>query len=872
MAIKTCRPRRLTPTQAARATRRSLEVNPANAIEMVDGAPARRGGPRRLAVLVGNRWPTGGVRLSVQFLDTPPVALRKRILAHMNAWSERADVSFVETRGVGEVRIARLDDPPADAGYWSYLGTEILGIEDEAPTMNLEGFTLRTPEAEFRRVVRHETGHTLGFEHEHLRTDFVQRIDRRKAIAYYRRTQGWSADETIAQVLTPLAEASIFGSTESDPDSIMCYQVPGTITRDGRAIRGGSDFSPTDLAFAARVYPKPKSKPKPRRAAVSAHAPGPATTADDEPLHLVVMDAFVPQPGARAARESFARVFASWGGARVSGAMRLRAAPGEPPTRFGRIIRVHERIRNYTDRGRGALPAEGELVGFGSDLFETLIDGDVRRLYDEARARRAGRPLDLVFTSMIPWIAEKPWEFAHDPARGFLATSAVHFVRNVLTAVPADPVDLRTGALRILVACAQPVGFGALSAAQETAVVRRGFDALTDAGHAVVEVETRISPERLHQRLRDGAFDVVHFIGHGRFDEATQEGALLFEGEDGRAVALGGRALVELFCHRGLALVFLNACQSGSGGRADFNRGAAQSLVAHGLPALVANQYSVLDASATVFARQFYAALAQGIAVGPAAREARIAVGLGLRGEAIDWAVPVVYARDPGLVLCASPAAATPEVPRARRRSAAQDAARRIAVWDIDGAFPMLDDLLARLGAAQARFVFERVDLTLPLDAWESVRGGGDERPRLDPARLARRVAGAASASGAALLLGLTRHRLRDGSAHPELWWPAGRDPAVALAALDGYPRLPPAGPATRVALARRIVAALAGHFGDRSLHVGGAAACPLHADPRRRASLIEAPARFDARCRAPLKRDHPADLRALDAILSAFH
>ena len=39
---------------------------------------------------------------------------------------------------------------------------------------------MRMSEAEFRRVVRHEAGHTLGFEHEHMRAGLVKRIDRRR--------------------------------------------------------------------------------------------------------------------------------------------------------------------------------------------------------------------------------------------------------------------------------------------------------------------------------------------------------------------------------------------------------------------------------------------------------------------------------------------------------------------------------------------------------------------------------------------------------------------------------------------------------------------------------------------------------------------
>ena len=64
---------------------------------------------------------------------------------------------------------------------------------------------------------------------------------------------------------------------------------------------------------------------------------------------------------------------------------------------------------------------------------------------------------------MISWISEKPWEFAFDAGRdSFLATEETHFVRNVLTSVPADPIVRATGPLRILVAAAQPVGFGRL--------------------------------------------------------------------------------------------------------------------------------------------------------------------------------------------------------------------------------------------------------------------------------------------------------------------------------------------------------------------------------------------------------------------------
>ena len=224
----------------------------------------RRGGPRRLTVVSGRRWPASGIRLTVQFLDSPPTDLRARILRHLNAWSKTTNVQFVETRGTGRVRIARLDSPPDMAGYWSWVGTEILEIDLDQPTMNLEGFTMRETEAEFRRVVRHEAGHTLGFDHEHMRRELVSKIDRKKAFDYFDRTQGWTKSEVEEQVLTPLDVKSIMGTTEADPTSIMCYHIPREITKNGKAIVGGLDINANDFRFAGSIYPKRVSSPKKR--------------------------------------------------------------------------------------------------------------------------------------------------------------------------------------------------------------------------------------------------------------------------------------------------------------------------------------------------------------------------------------------------------------------------------------------------------------------------------------------------------------------------------------------------------------------------------------------------------------------------------
>lgn len=251
-----CTPKRLPKSLLIKAAQTAVKINPVNQPRIQNMAGLMRGfsaSPMRIAVMTSSYWGSKGVKLTVGFLDDAPADLRKRILEHMNAWAKDANVQFTPSNVDPQVRISRVGGQ--DGGYWSYVGTEILHIAAGQATMNLEDFTMQTEDSEFYRVVRHETGHTLGFPHEHMRRALVKKIDRKKAIAYFKRMDGWSAQETIEQVLTPLEESKLLG-TRADPKSIMCYQIPGEITKDGKPIVGGLDIDETDYEFAGRIYPK----------------------------------------------------------------------------------------------------------------------------------------------------------------------------------------------------------------------------------------------------------------------------------------------------------------------------------------------------------------------------------------------------------------------------------------------------------------------------------------------------------------------------------------------------------------------------------------------------------------------------------------
>jgi len=237
-----------------KAAKNARGINPVNAPAFRTLAAVAGGldvdTPLAIAVMTAKYWGPKRRRFTVSFMESTPTDLKNRIISHMNAWTKTGGLSFVATSGVGDVRISR-----GGGGYWSYLGTDIHLIPKNRQTMNLQGFTMSTPESEYKRVVRHETGHTLGFPHEHMRKALVARIDPAEAYKWFMATYGWDKATVDAQVLTSLNEASLM-STPPDQTSIMCYQLPGQITKDGKPIIGGKDINATDYGFCGKIYPK----------------------------------------------------------------------------------------------------------------------------------------------------------------------------------------------------------------------------------------------------------------------------------------------------------------------------------------------------------------------------------------------------------------------------------------------------------------------------------------------------------------------------------------------------------------------------------------------------------------------------------------
>lgn len=294
-------------------------------------------------------------------------------------------------------------------------------------------------------------------------------------------------------------------------------------------------------------------------------------------------------------------------------------------------------------------PEVAALKTFGAQLFEAVFAGELRACLrsslDAAAEQHAGLRIRLRLTD-TPELADIPWEYLYHPALNrFLALSAETPLVRYLE-LPTRVRQLAvTPPLRMLSMVSSPRGYPPLDVEREWTKLQTALGDLIERGLVVLD-RIPATLAALQQQLRHTDYHIFHFVGHGGFDERTQDGVLLFEEADRESDRVSAQDLGTLLHdHRTLRLVMLNACEGARGSRTDPFAGTAQSLVQQGIPAVIAMQFEVSDEAAIMLAHEFYGSIADGYPVDAALAEARKA--LFAAGSRVEWGTPVLYLRAP---------------------------------------------------------------------------------------------------------------------------------------------------------------------------------------------------------------------------------
>ncbi len=287
---------------------------------------------------------------------------------------------------------------------------------------------------------------------------------------------------------------------------------------------------------------------------------------------------------------------------------------------------------------------------FGTGLFHSLIADQIKEVYEGSRTS-GGSALRIRLIVDAPAAARIPWELLYDPAAEIFLAIAGPFVRGLSLTVPTHPLTVKPP-LRILVVDAFPQGVLKVQDQIETRGIQHALADLIRERRVEVVTLPKVTLAKLQNVLREAAnperprpFHLLHFIGHGQYDNVSGRTVLLFEDDQGQVDEVEAETLVNVLRSFDLKLVFLNACQSVQSSALDITRGLAPALLTSGVPAVIGMQVTVLDPVAIKFACDFYSALADNRPVDAALTDARqLARGTRLRRKA-DLGIPVCYLR-----------------------------------------------------------------------------------------------------------------------------------------------------------------------------------------------------------------------------------
>ncbi|GAA1954795.1 CHAT domain-containing protein [Microbacterium deminutum] len=288
---------------------------------------------------------------------------------------------------------------------------------------------------------------------------------------------------------------------------------------------------------------------------------------------------------------------------------------------------------------------ESAVQSIGVRLFDAVFTGRIGEVYRASSAVASERGLtpQLTLRLTAPRLAALPWEALYDSEAGRYVSRKEPLVRRVSSPYAARLAPV-AAPLRILAMVSSPRGLEALDVEAEKERLESALAAHIADGSVELVWLADTSWGGLHSELLTGKWHVLHFIGHGGYDDAADEGLIALVGRDGRADFVSASSLADLLNEASSAprLVVLNSCQSGSTGTSDLFAGTAATLVHSGINAVVAMQFAVSDYAALAFARSFYIALASGRRIDEAVRSGRIGI-LGITRDTLEWITPVLY-------------------------------------------------------------------------------------------------------------------------------------------------------------------------------------------------------------------------------------
>jgi osmoprotectant transport system substrate-binding protein len=297
-----------------------------------------------------------------------------------------------------------------------------------------------------------------------------------------------------------------------------------------------------------------------------------------------------------------------------------------------------------------------KMRDYGQKLFDYLFQGEVQKLYDEKKreAMQSSKVLRVRLILVPLELVVLPWECLFDARQSEYLCLTQHpktvLIRSIDRMRSLRP-SKHDSPLRILGMIAEPIGLDPLESEKEKRAIDDALQPLVNDGYVYLEWKRGSDQELYNLSLSEMRWDAFHFIGHGGFNEANQQGMLIFEDVDRHPKSVPADQF-RMSLPAATRLVVLNACETARGSTVDYLSSIAHSLAHNEIPAVVAMQFKILDTASNWFSKTLYTLLARGIPIDEAVAEARWAIRkVADEKDRLDWAAPLLYMSSPNVLL-----------------------------------------------------------------------------------------------------------------------------------------------------------------------------------------------------------------------------
>lgn len=418
-----------------------------------------------------------------------------------------------------------------------------------------------------------------------------------------------------------------------------------------------------------------------------------------------------------------------------------------------RVDGLAERIRALHEFIETSSPAwdDNELSDLGGQLFDMIVQKKVRRLFDEATGQNKHLNRLMPFEIFVEdsAITGWPWEYLYDSNSQVFLSQMFHPISRGIFTLYSDPeLEQLKGKVRILIIIGVLPDDANTTSGDEIKWMKEVFNTKLATDFVEFKIMQAIGPVELDKELQKNHYDILHFFGHARFDNVKEEGYLKFERPGDEAFKFYATSFAQLLLRKGIRLAFLNACESGRTARNEdpARSSIAAAILASGVPAVIATQFSIPDVTAHYLSSMIYNGLVSGLPLMEAMQNGRRAMNYAPKSKFTDWGIPVLYTSDPTLMIfppannqpsaaaesqkvmqsdnfvkaLGEPSAANSPALAVERTALADNKERakvNIALIDFDGKVSFLPDLAVKANEAQHYYNFEVDYLPLPSGA-----------------------------------------------------------------------------------------------------------------------------------------------------------